>query len=493
MDINGVIRVNMTGAEIEEALMKARDLPTNAQLTTILNEMQADIDERLGRIEEKTYNEMVAIRDASDLVPGQLYRITDYVTTTMVEHTRSKKHPFDVVVLAVSANKLSEEALAMQHDSEDYFDDDINKWQLRYSLDNIKHSSVLGHVFTSDNYRFQYFGQQTGVDGKTYSLYTCDDYPTVIVVTDGVPTVGNYFAEVDISKFPQIVISNPRAGIIDWVSVGGTGTITYLRDERGNEACFDFYNIEFKRWKVDSTYVLPDIQSKYVGVLGNLPADCGLSIPDNSDFQWFSLFKGSEFSARTHDVVTRLTVESNVIMGTSHDSTLFGEFENCTFECLENVSITGSKSRVITGLTISDTVWDNSCRDCCINGLISYSHIQGNIGRTIIGEGYNRILMKNLYLYGEIIKCRIGTIAYCTFKVRMLNCVLGYCYDTSFHGTLLTDAEIKGVNGGIEVRGVDINVNKESASGTLWLPSYVNVAWDSQGEMKTWNPADLVQ
>jgi len=32
MEINGVIRVNMTGAEIEAALLKAKDLPTATEL-----------------------------------------------------------------------------------------------------------------------------------------------------------------------------------------------------------------------------------------------------------------------------------------------------------------------------------------------------------------------------------------------------------------------------------------------------------------------------
>lgn len=39
MEINGIIRVNMTGAEIEAALLKAKELPT-------ATELQAKIDEK---------------------------------------------------------------------------------------------------------------------------------------------------------------------------------------------------------------------------------------------------------------------------------------------------------------------------------------------------------------------------------------------------------------------------------------------------------------
>lgn len=39
MEINGVTRVNMTGAEIEAALMKARDLPTATELQQQFSDM----------------------------------------------------------------------------------------------------------------------------------------------------------------------------------------------------------------------------------------------------------------------------------------------------------------------------------------------------------------------------------------------------------------------------------------------------------------------
>lgn len=56
MEINGIIRVNMTGAEIEAALLKAKDLPTATELQTKLDEKQdalsfatdEDIEEAFG-------------------------------------------------------------------------------------------------------------------------------------------------------------------------------------------------------------------------------------------------------------------------------------------------------------------------------------------------------------------------------------------------------------------------------------------------------------
>ena len=44
MEINGIIRVNMTGAEIEAALLKAKDLPTATELQTKFDAKQDTLE-----------------------------------------------------------------------------------------------------------------------------------------------------------------------------------------------------------------------------------------------------------------------------------------------------------------------------------------------------------------------------------------------------------------------------------------------------------------
>ena len=84
-----------------------------------------------------TYDELVALRNNSKLVPGQQYRITDYVTTTIQEITQSAGHQFDVIVTADDINVLNENARAIQHDGDTYFtNSDLNAWQIWYCLDN---------------------------------------------------------------------------------------------------------------------------------------------------------------------------------------------------------------------------------------------------------------------------------------------------------------------------------------------------------------------
>ena len=64
-----------------------------------------------------TYAELKSLRDNSQLIPGQFYRITNYQCTTTQENTRAMDNKFDIIVQALSANTLSENASADHHTS----------------------------------------------------------------------------------------------------------------------------------------------------------------------------------------------------------------------------------------------------------------------------------------------------------------------------------------------------------------------------------------
>ena len=86
---------------------------------------------------ELTWAELKTMRDASQLIAGCMYRITDYVTTTVQNNTRSAGHAFDVIVRADSASVLNENAFATWHDGDTYFSSaKLNAWKLKYCLDN---------------------------------------------------------------------------------------------------------------------------------------------------------------------------------------------------------------------------------------------------------------------------------------------------------------------------------------------------------------------
>lgn len=93
---------------------------------------------------EITYSDLRSLRDSGLLVPGQYYRITDYVTTC-AEHgnhysavnTYSAGHQFDIIVMALSEDKLDENASAILHEGDTYFANcAISQWKIDYTIDN---------------------------------------------------------------------------------------------------------------------------------------------------------------------------------------------------------------------------------------------------------------------------------------------------------------------------------------------------------------------
>ena len=89
---------------------------------------------------EITHAELVALRNAGQLVAGRQYRITDYVTTAGTLQSvaiSSAGHPFDIIVTATSPATLSEVAKAAPRDGDNYFQGcNLAAWQLKYCLAN---------------------------------------------------------------------------------------------------------------------------------------------------------------------------------------------------------------------------------------------------------------------------------------------------------------------------------------------------------------------
>lgn len=98
---------------------------------------QGEINQELKNYKSITWEELKNLQDNSELVPGQQYRITDYVCTTTQDKTRAQDHQFDIVVTATSSSKLDENAKATHHNGDTYFSsENLNAWELKYCLDN---------------------------------------------------------------------------------------------------------------------------------------------------------------------------------------------------------------------------------------------------------------------------------------------------------------------------------------------------------------------
>ena len=102
-----------------------------------ISDIISNISNKLDKIIELSYSELVTLRDNAQLIPGQQYRIIDYITTTTQENTKSVWHQFDIIVTALDESTLSEEAQAIQNSNDEYFDgSNLSAWKIWYCLDN---------------------------------------------------------------------------------------------------------------------------------------------------------------------------------------------------------------------------------------------------------------------------------------------------------------------------------------------------------------------
>ena len=120
-----------------DVLNSEQEINVNQVNGNILISDISDILNKLDKTIEINYVDLVALRDNAQLIPGQKYRIIDYITTTSQENTRSAGHQFDIIVTALDECTLSEEAQAIQNNIERYFDgSNLSAWKLWYCLDN---------------------------------------------------------------------------------------------------------------------------------------------------------------------------------------------------------------------------------------------------------------------------------------------------------------------------------------------------------------------
>lgn len=156
-----------------------------------------DLDEIKVNVINVTYSELNTLRNNSELIKGKFYRITDYVTTTThtQKNTQSVNHPFDVIVLALSENRLSEQAFAIQHKGDEYFaNSNLKAWELKYCLDNFRFTwadlNGKGVIY----YMKDEFGNECPYDFKNiqFKRWKVSDDVGYLEALDGKYMVANY-------------------------------------------------------------------------------------------------------------------------------------------------------------------------------------------------------------------------------------------------------------------------------------------------------------
>ena len=413
-----------------------------------------------------TYEEMTEMRAQGKLIPGQYYQITDYVTTVngaTITNARSAGHQFDILVRADSATVLNEQAWAVKHDGDTYCTDArLEAWQLKYRLDNVQWSKQAGtYVTDEDNgYTFLVVGDIT-LSGHTYKLlqgfgmYVEDwsDYALMETVAEGEQIICYYGDPEEFDpEEPEVV--GTASGVED-VTEAGKGTIVYMKDEWGNEAGYDFKNIQFKRWKVTDELERENINGHYIGILNNL-SDDKQSIEDEEDFIWcYTFAMPIDGSQDTSDFSLR--------GDRCFNNRFFPQYSAGSPALYDNVMLAFSEDSTFYDNTFSGNYFYSNTFS---GNDISYNTFSGNYLQNNTFSGNN--------------------ISYNTFSGNTQYCIFGFPANNCTFKAQNTSQYMQCVEtcGQLENQTISVPGNSKIA---------IYVGMNSSNQLKIWMPADLAQ
>lgn len=299
------------------------------------------------------YSHLKLLRDNGQLIPGMLYRITDYNCVTTQTDTMSGNHQFDIIVLATSTNTLSEDARAIQHEGDTYFaKSNLSAWKLKYCLDNdlsrFMWASAPGFTgrWSSGNpqdYTYYRFSSKDDLT-KTYPYAWINGSGTSFVYTSmQTPAVGD------------VAYLNPTGGntlnIMTLNSETGKGIIYWMVDEFNNECPYDFKNIRFK--ELDNTSSSASYYYTFCGQ--NLDA----SIPENNTY--FSCINNTikKYITNGRQALNHIYFDEESYFGAIKYNYIGYDAHSCRFGAgMWRITVTDGKSGIRTGKSIEDCIFN---------------------------------------------------------------------------------------------------------------------------------------
>lgn len=208
---------------------------------------------------EVTHQELVDLKNSSQLIPGTKYRITDYVTKFNSTVASSKENPFDVVVTALDVNVLDHKANAVHRAGDNYFTDcDLSKWQLWYDLEySVEASNSIVADFSTNEaltgivINMEFSGMVEYMEVNYYAYEGVIQGITVYVLSETqITNVEQDILCVLVNPDDSSFIPLDYAPNILEVNIGNSenyskGLIYRMIDEFNNDCPYDFKNIQF--------------------------------------------------------------------------------------------------------------------------------------------------------------------------------------------------------------------------------------------------------
>lgn len=223
----------------ERVLQNKSDIDELEEVTSILSERisqnSSDIEEIVdkGHLQKITWVELRELRDNSELIPGYFYRITDYKCTTTQENTKSADHQFDIVLLALSEDKLAEEGWAMMNESNIY---DVTFQGSIYDPKTVKKCYIYCVDVENDQYNIVDCDTLLGIsgfngEGEDFIINetnkTCDASSYSINDLTEPNLTYNYFQNSNLSAWKVWYCLDNDTARFAWAQIGVTNSVQF--------------------------------------------------------------------------------------------------------------------------------------------------------------------------------------------------------------------------------------------------------------------------
>ena len=365
-----------TVSNLNNLTEKVSTLEKNTVTTELINQTKNECE----NLKEVTYEELSTLIQSNELIPGSLYRMTDYqtVTDSTNDQVSVDWHKFDLILRALSSNTISRNCSAIS----EYYPK-ASEWNIVYSMDNSIQGSkgiILSMTDENGNYAPYDFKSIKIKKYKISSLGTdidSNESSWMIGLYIGEQSTGMYNIQEDDFRYIYTFSTDTYEDASSTCKNNRIDTLGNIIFAGSNNQCYGQNNIIFKN--------------------GN-----------NNIVKGSNNFIGEQCYNNKIDVNT----SKNIIYGMSSGNTINSESTKCVlYDSTKNNSIGNACVNIKIGSNITSTIFEGKNEQCTLN--IPYAQdiivrfgsskfiFEYNSQILASGPSSNRLRYANIEIYGN--------------------------------------------------------------------------------------------
>lgn len=365
-----------TVSNLNNLTEKVSTLEKNTVTTELINQTKNECE----NLKEVTYEELSTLIQSNKLIPGSLYRITDYQTVTDSTNNQVSVewHKFDLVIRALSSNTISRNCSAIS----EYYPK-ASEWNIVYSMDNSVQGSkgiILAMTDENDNYAPYDFKSIKIKKYKISSLGTnidSNENSWMIGLYIGEQSTGMYNVQNDDFKYIYTFSSDTYTDASSSCKGNKVDTLGNIIFSGSNNQCYGKNNVIYKN--------------------GN-----------NNIIKGSDNFIGEQCSNNKIDVNT----SKNIIYGMSSGNSINSESTKCVlYNSVKNTTIGNACINIKVGDNITSVIFEGKNEQCTLNVPYAQDIIvrfgsskfifEYNTQVITSGTNSNRLRYANIEIYGN--------------------------------------------------------------------------------------------